>query len=74
MSPPAILTSQMFNIGLMLVSMQLAKKISWDDPETVQMARAAYAIAQLVAMGISYYLMLVVKKKNGMCGYGVTNN
>jgi hypothetical protein len=54
--------------------MQLAKKISWDDPETVQMARAAYAIAQLIAMGISYYLMLVVKKKNGMCGYGVTNN
>ncbi|CAO3671589.1 unnamed protein product [Umbelopsis vinacea] len=44
--------------------MLLAKKISWDDPETVQMARAAYAIAQLIAIGISYYLILVVKKKN----------
>lgn len=49
----------------MLFSMQAAKKIPWDDPETVQMARAAYAVAQLVAIGISYYLMLVVKKKNG---------
>jgi hypothetical protein len=65
MAPPAILTSQIFNIGLMLFSMQAAKKIPWDDPETVQMARAAYAVAQLVAIGISYYLMLVVKKKNG---------
>ncbi|KAJ2962649.1 hypothetical protein NQZ79_g2288 [Umbelopsis isabellina] len=64
MAPPTILTSQVFNIGLMLFSMQAAKRISWDDPETIQMARAAYVVAQLAAIGISYYLMLVVKKKN----------
>lgn len=65
MAPPTILTSQVFNIGLMLFSMQAAKRIPWDDPQTVQIARAAYVLAQLAAIGISYYLMLVVKKKNG---------
>ncbi|KAG2175505.1 hypothetical protein INT43_001152 [Umbelopsis isabellina] len=64
MAPPTILTSQVFNIGLMLFSMQVAKRIPWDDPQTVQLARAAYVLAQLAAIGISYYLMLVVKKKN----------
>lgn len=65
MAPPSILTSQVFNIGLMLFSMQASKKISWDDPETLQLARAAYVIAQLAAIAITYYLIMVVKKKNG---------
>jgi hypothetical protein len=65
MAPPSILTSQAFNIGLMLFSMQASKQISWDDPETIQLARAAYGIAQLVAVAITYYLIIVVKKKNG---------
>ncbi|KAI8577069.1 hypothetical protein K450DRAFT_253511 [Umbelopsis ramanniana AG] len=64
MSPPTILTSQAFNIGLMLFAMQASKKISWEDPETIQLARAAYGIAQLVAVAITYYLIMVVKKKN----------
>lgn len=65
MGSPSFLTSPMFNIAVMLVIMQLGKKIDWNDPDTLMMARIGYYGAQALVIGLAYALMLLVKSKNG---------
>jgi hypothetical protein len=55
----------MFNIAVMLVIMQLGKKIDWNDPDTLMIARIGYYGAQVLVIGLAYALMQLVKSKNG---------
>jgi hypothetical protein len=65
MGSPSFLTSPMFNIAFMLVTMQLGKKIDWEDPSVLMMARVGYYSAQVVVVLLAYALMQLVKSKNG---------
>lgn len=65
MGSPSILTNPMFNMGFLLVSMQLAKKVDWNDPQVVQYARFGFYGAQLLVIAMAYGLMSLIKKKNG---------
>lgn len=46
--------------------MQVAKKIPFDDPFVLNACRAAYAISNLLILGIYLYIKSVIDKKKGM--------
>ncbi|KAI9023005.1 inorganic phosphate transporter Pho88 [Phycomyces nitens] len=64
MGSPSFLSSPMFNIAFMLGSMQLAKKVDWEDPQTLFLARVGYYGAQVLVIAMSYLLITLIKKKN----------
>jgi hypothetical protein len=45
--------------------MQVAKKIPFDDPNVLNMCRAAYLLSNLIIIGITLYIKAVVDKKKG---------
>ncbi|KAH8554225.1 inorganic phosphate transporter [Umbelopsis sp. PMI_123] len=64
MGPPAFLTSPMLNLGVMLGSMQLVKKIPFEDPQILMYARYAYYGMNLLVILWAFYLKTAVAKKN----------
>ncbi|KAI7862264.1 inorganic phosphate transporter [Spinellus fusiger] len=64
MGSPKFLSSPLFNIGFMLASMQLAKKVDWENPHTLFVARTGYYGAQVLVMIMTYMLMTLIRKKN----------
>ncbi|KAG1143108.1 hypothetical protein G6F37_001383 [Rhizopus arrhizus] len=54
----------MFNIGFLLICMQLAKKVDWNDPDVLTMARIGYYSAQALVVAAAYGLIAIIKKKN----------
>lgn len=46
--------------------MQLAKKIPFEDPNVLNACRAAYAISNLLILGIYLYVKSVIDGKKGM--------
>lgn len=65
MGPPAFLTSPMLNLGVMLGSMQLVKKIPFEDPQVLMYARVAYYGMNLLVILWAFYLKTAVARKNG---------
>lgn len=65
MGSPSIITNPLFNVGFLLASMQLAKKVDWNDPDVLTMARIGYYSAQLLAVAMAYGLITLIRKKNG---------
>lgn len=65
MGSPSIITNPMFNMGFLLVSMQLGKKIDWEDPMVLNYARIGYYAAQVLVVAMAYGLITLIKKKNG---------
>jgi Protein involved in inorganic phosphate transport len=51
--------------------MQVSKKIPFDDPNVLNMCRAAYLASNLIILCISLYIKSVVDKKKGthLCHY-----
>ena len=47
--------------------MQLAKRIPFDDPMTLNAVRALYVLSNVVIVGMYFYVGVVIKKKNGEC-------
>lgn len=45
--------------------MQLAKKIPFEDPNVLNACRAAYAISNLLIIGIYLYVKSVIDRKKG---------
>ncbi|CAO3697614.1 unnamed protein product [Rhizopus microsporus] len=64
MGSPSIITNPLFNVGFLLVSMQLAKKVNWNDPDVLTMARIGYYSAQLLVVAMAYGLITLIRKKN----------
>ncbi|KAG2017295.1 inorganic phosphate transporter, variant 2 [Coprinopsis cinerea AmutBmut pab1-1] len=52
------------NLVISLGAMQLARRIPFDDPVTLNYVRLGYVVVQLIALATYYYLSTVVKKKN----------
>lgn len=53
------------NLLIVLGMMQVAKKIPFDDPNVLNMCRAAYLLSNLIIIGITLYIKAVVDKKKG---------
>jgi len=54
------------NLVISLGLMQVARKISFEDPQVVLYVRIAYVAVQVVALGICYYISAVVRKQNDL--------
>lgn len=65
MGSPSIIANPLFNVGFLLASMQLAKKVDWNDPDVLTMARIGYYSAQLLVVAMAYGLITLIRKKNG---------
>lgn len=65
MSPPAWLSHPLFNVASFLILGQVAKRMNLDDPTNLMYARAVYVMVQAIIMGLCYWLMSEVQKKNG---------
>ncbi|KZT27247.1 inorganic phosphate transporter [Neolentinus lepideus HHB14362 ss-1] len=59
MSNPAIQ-----NLVVSLVVMQLARKVPFDDPETLTYVRIGYIVSQAIIIGTYYYTSMRIKSKN----------
>ncbi|KAF7723699.1 hypothetical protein EC973_001740 [Apophysomyces ossiformis] len=64
MGSPSFLSSPVFNLAFVILTMQFAKKIDWEDPNTLMMARLGYYGAQVVVILMAYLLIALIKKKN----------
>lgn len=50
---------------IILGMIQVAKKIPFEDPNVLNMARAGYVLSNLIILGISLYIMSCINKKKG---------
>ncbi|ORX54075.1 putative phosphate transporter [Hesseltinella vesiculosa] len=64
MGSPGFLTSPMFNVAFMIVAMQLGKRIDWEDPQVLMIARFGYYGAQVLVLLLTFGLMRMVQNKN----------
>jgi hypothetical protein len=65
MSPPAWLSHPLSNVASFLILGQVAKRMNLDEPTNLMYARAVYVMVQAIIMGLCYWLMSEVQKKNG---------
>ncbi|KDR72424.1 hypothetical protein GALMADRAFT_270806 [Galerina marginata CBS 339.88] len=52
------------NLVISLGAMQLARKIPFDDPVTLNYVRVGYVSVQLIMLAVYYYVSLTIKRKN----------
>ncbi|PPQ91296.1 hypothetical protein CVT25_006241 [Psilocybe cyanescens] len=52
------------NLVISLGAMQLARKISFDDPEVLNYVRIGYVASQLIVLAVYYYVSMAIKRKN----------
>ncbi|EGS24043.1 putative inorganic phosphate transporter protein [Thermochaetoides thermophila DSM 1495] len=60
------LSPQITNLIIIFGMMQVSKKIPFDDPNVLNMCRAAYLASNLIILCISLYIKSVVDKKKDM--------
>ncbi|KAL0066659.1 phosphate transporter (Pho88) [Marasmius tenuissimus] len=58
------MSSPVQNLMISLGAMQLARRINFENPETLNYVRVGYVATQLVLLGIYYYVSVIVKRKN----------
>ncbi|KAI5122513.1 hypothetical protein M0805_005241 [Coniferiporia weirii] len=52
------------NLIISLAAMQLARKIPFDDPQTLNYVRVGYVSVQLLVLATYYYISMKIKQKN----------
>jgi uncharacterized membrane protein len=63
----SVLTCQSTNLVIILVMMQVSKKIAFEDPQVLQIVRAGYIVSNVIIAAIYYYVYLQIIKKKGEC-------
>jgi len=58
------MTSMVANLAIILGSMQLSKRIDWENPATLFNVRCAYLGSNLVIFGIFLYIYMQIQKRN----------
>jgi ethanolamine transporter EutH len=53
------------NLVIMLVMMQVSKKVPFEDPQVLMGIRILYVVAQLLVLGLYLYTRSIITKKNG---------
>ncbi|KAK8087284.1 phosphate transporter [Apiospora phragmitis] len=60
------LSPQIENLVIILGTMQIAKKIPFDDPNVLNMCRALYIVSNLIIAGLYLYVQMQINKKKDM--------
>lgn len=53
------------NLVIILVMMQLSKKVPFDDPNVLNGVRALYILSNVIIVGVYFYVQQQIKKKHG---------
>jgi len=53
------------NLVVILVMMQVSKKIPFDDPNVLMGVRAAYILSNLIIVGVYLYVRMQINQKKG---------
>ncbi|KAI9291118.1 hypothetical protein K502DRAFT_344876 [Neoconidiobolus thromboides FSU 785] len=56
--------SQFLGIGLVLVLVQVSKRLNLEDPANLQYLRMAYATSQVIVFSLVYYIYTTINAKN----------
>ncbi|KAH9846278.1 inorganic phosphate transporter [Lenzites betulinus] len=54
------------NLVISLAAMQVARRISFEDPQVLVYVRIAYVATQAIVLGVYYYVAQQIKKKNDL--------
>ncbi|ODV93695.1 hypothetical protein PACTADRAFT_51459 [Pachysolen tannophilus NRRL Y-2460] len=54
------------NLVIMLVMMQVSKRLDWENPDTVFYVRTGYISSTLIVLGIYLYTRYIIIKKNDL--------
>ncbi|KAK7512464.1 inorganic phosphate transporter Pho88 [Phyllosticta citriasiana] len=57
---------QVTNLAIILVMMQVSKKIPFDDPNVLNGIRALYIVSNLIIAGVYFYVKMQIDKKKDM--------
>jgi len=60
------LNPQITNLVIILVMMQVSKKIPFDDPNVLMAVRVTYVVSNLIIAGIYYYIQMQINKKKDL--------
>jgi len=58
------MSNPLYNLGISLVAMQVARKIPFDDPDVLNYVRVGYVASQVIILGLYYLTSLRIKGKN----------
>ncbi|KAL1984362.1 hypothetical protein VTN96DRAFT_9223 [Rasamsonia emersonii] len=61
-----MVSPQVTNLVIILVMMQVSKKIPFDNPDVLLGVRALYIVSNLIILGIYLYVQSVINKKKDM--------
>ncbi|KAI8327729.1 inorganic phosphate transporter Pho88 [Chlamydoabsidia padenii] len=59
-----VVNHPLFNVAFFIIGKYLTKDIPLDDPHVVSLIRNIYLVAQALIVGLNYWLIAVVRKKN----------
>ena len=54
------------NLAVILGMMQVAKRIPFDDPNTLNLVRLGYILSNVIIAAAYFYIGVLVKRKNGL--------
>lgn len=54
------------NLGLMLIMMQVSRRLDLEDPQILLYVRIAYGACQLIVFGVCLYVKFKINKKNDL--------
>ncbi|OBA23000.1 inorganic phosphate transport PHO88 [Metschnikowia bicuspidata var. bicuspidata NRRL YB-4993] len=54
------------NLGLMLIMMQVSRRLDLEDPQILMYVRIAYVACQLVVFGVCMYVKFQINRKNDL--------
>jgi hypothetical protein len=53
------------NLAIIVVMMQLAKKVPFDNPDVLMLVRGIYILSNVIILSLYLYTQAQIKKKNG---------
>lgn len=72
--PPAWLSHPLTNVASFFILGQVAKRLNLENPDNLFYARAVYVMVQATIIGLSYWLISKVEKKNGKRSKSIYNS
>jgi hypothetical protein len=53
------------NLAIIVVMMQVSKKVPFDDPDVLLIVRGVYILSNVIILGLYLYTQAQISKKNG---------
>ncbi|PWY72717.1 PHO88 family protein [Aspergillus vadensis CBS 113365] len=61
-----MVSPQVTNLAIIVVMMQLAKKVPFEDPDVLMLVRGMYILSNVIILGVYLYTQSKINKKNDL--------